>query len=63
MGKVTEFYSAKSVLITGGTGFVGKTLVEKLLRSCSSIETIYLLAREKKSRKFDNHLSAVFHEF
>lgn len=34
--------------MTGGTGFVGKAIVEKLLRSCSSISTIYLLVREKK---------------
>jgi len=31
----------------GGTGFLGKVLIEKLLRSCPDISVIYLLIREK----------------
>lgn len=34
--------------MTGSTGYVGKAIVEKLLRSCSNLSTIYLLVREKK---------------
>ncbi|XP_026740051.1 putative fatty acyl-CoA reductase CG5065 [Trichoplusia ni] len=45
---VPEFYAGKSVLITGGTGFVGKALLEKLLRCCPDIGTVYLLMRQKK---------------
>jgi nucleoside-diphosphate-sugar epimerase len=55
MGKVKEFYDKKSILITGGTGFCGKALVEKLLRSCSSLENIYLLVRDKKGSEFKGH--------
>ncbi|KAG4068112.1 hypothetical protein HA402_001537 [Bradysia odoriphaga] len=40
----------RCVFITGGTGFVGKVLVEKLLRSCPEIETIYLLMRPKRGQ-------------
>ena len=47
---IPEFYNGKSVFITGGTGFLGKALVEKLLRSCSGIENIYLLIRSKKGK-------------
>ena len=36
------------MLITGVTGFVGKALLEKRLRSCSYIGNIYLLVRPKK---------------
>ncbi|XP_023238990.1 putative fatty acyl-CoA reductase CG5065 isoform X2 [Centruroides sculpturatus] len=44
---IADYYKDKSVLITGATGFVGKVLVEKLLRSCSNIKYIYLLLRTK----------------
>ena len=44
---VVEFYSGKIVFITGATGFMGKVLVEKLLRS-TNVKTIYLLIRPKK---------------
>ena len=31
---IAEFYKRKSIFITGATGFIGKQLVEKLIRSC-----------------------------
>ncbi|KAB7508033.1 putative fatty acyl-CoA reductase [Armadillidium nasatum] len=47
---VADFYSDRNVLITGATGFMGKVLVEKLLRSCPGVKTIYLLMRSKGSQ-------------
>lgn len=41
----SEAFSGKSVLITGTTGFVGKVVLEKLLRTVPSVQTIYLLIR------------------
>ena len=38
----TEFYKGKSILITGTTGFVGKVVLEKLLRTFPEIDTIYI---------------------
>ncbi|XP_070502901.1 putative fatty acyl-CoA reductase CG5065 [Chironomus tepperi] len=35
---IPEFYNNRDIFITGGSGFVGKVLIEKLLRSCSEIE-------------------------
>lgn len=34
---VAEFYKNKNIFITGGTGFVGIALVEKILRSCPDV--------------------------
>lgn len=53
---VPEFYAGKSIFITGGTGFVGKALIEKLLRTCPDIKTIYLLLRPKKGLSGDERL-------
>ncbi|XP_063926597.1 fatty acyl-CoA reductase 1-like [Zophobas morio] len=47
---IPEFYRNKTVFITGGSGFIGKVLIEKLLRSCPNLKTIYLLLREKKGQ-------------
>jgi fatty acyl-CoA reductase len=44
---ISEFYRDRSVLITGASGFVGKVLLEKLLRDCPLIKNIYLLLRPK----------------
>jgi len=46
---VPEFFAGKVVAITGGTGFLGQGIVEKLLRACPEIGKILLLIREKKS--------------
>ena len=47
---VSEWYTDKNIFITGATGFIGKVLLEKLLRSCPSIGKLYLLIRPKKSQ-------------
>ena len=38
---------------------MGKVLVEKLLRSCPDIETIYLLARAKSGAKIQDRIQEV----
>jgi fatty acyl-CoA reductase len=46
--EIASYYADKSILITGATGFLGKVLIEKLLRSCPEVKKIYVLIRHKK---------------
>jgi hypothetical protein len=48
--RVAEMMAGRSILITGGTGFIGKVLTEKVLRTCSDVDTIYVLIRTKKGK-------------
>ncbi|XP_040169754.1 fatty acyl-CoA reductase wat-like [Anopheles arabiensis] len=52
---VLEFYRDAVVLVTGGTGFLGKVLVEKLLRSMA-VKKVVLLVREKRGTSVPERL-------
>jgi len=54
--QIGEFYAGRSVFITGATGFMGKVLVEKLLRSCPQVKHLYLLMRPSKGKDADTRL-------
>ncbi|GLV37410.1 uncharacterized protein CBL_10623 [Carabus blaptoides fortunei] len=53
---IPEFFTGKNIFITGATGFMGKALIEKLLRSCPAIGTIYVLVRPKKGKELQERL-------
>jgi fatty acyl-CoA reductase len=57
--KILDFYENQTVFITGGTGFVGKVLIEKLLRS-TKVATIYVLIRAKKGKNASARLDEIF---
>ncbi|KAJ1521364.1 hypothetical protein ONE63_003040 [Megalurothrips usitatus] len=45
---IPEFFAGRSVLVTGATGFMGKVLLEKLLRCCPALEKVYIVVRPKR---------------
>lgn len=57
---VLNFYRGTNVLITGATGFMGKVLLEKLLRSCQDINMIYILVRPKMGKSHVRRFYEIF---
>lgn len=59
---VQEFYRDATIFITGGTGFMGKMLIEKLSRACPQIKHIYLMIRNKKGKAISERIDAIFED-
>lgn len=53
---IPEWFAQRHVFVTGATGFMGKVLVEKLLRCCVNIEKIYILIRPKRGKSSKERL-------
>ena len=60
--QIPQYYAGKKIFVTGATGFIGKVLVEKLLRSCPKVAKIYILLRSKKSQSVEERLKKEFGE-
>ncbi|CAK1592918.1 unnamed protein product [Parnassius mnemosyne] len=52
---IQKFYEDSVIFITGGSGFLGKLLIEKLLRTCA-LSKMYLLLRSKKDKRPNERL-------
>ncbi|XP_075155968.1 fatty acyl-CoA reductase wat-like [Haematobia irritans] len=55
---IPEYFENREIFITGGSGIVGKALIDKLLRSCN-VRKIYILLRPKKSLTITQRLQKV----
>ncbi|EMS50908.1 putative fatty acyl-CoA reductase 5 [Triticum urartu] len=44
-GRVAAYFGGKNILVTGSTGFLGKVLVEKILRVQPGVRKLFLLVR------------------
>lgn len=62
MSKISEFFCDEQILITGGTGFVGKLLISKLLLSCPQLKKIILLVRKKENETWNSRKSKLFND-
>ncbi|XP_012344100.1 putative fatty acyl-CoA reductase CG5065 isoform X1 [Apis florea] len=58
--RIAESLKNQNILITGGTGFLGKVIVEKFLRCLPDIEQIYMLIRTKKEKNPKHRLEEIF---
>lgn len=58
---IRDFYKDATILITGGTGFIGKVLIQKLLRTFE-LRKIYLLIRVKNNMSIEERLEHFFQE-
>ncbi|XP_014233671.1 fatty acyl-CoA reductase 1-like isoform X1 [Trichogramma pretiosum] len=56
-GLIEAFYADAIILVTGATGFLGKALLEKLLRSCSRLSTIFVLIRPKRGKSMEQRFA------
>ncbi|XP_023212310.1 fatty acyl-CoA reductase 1-like [Centruroides sculpturatus] len=56
---ILKFYENRDIFVTGATGFLGKILLEKLLRTCNA-RKIYILVRSKKGMSVDERKNELF---
>uniref|UniRef100_A0A286XKY0 Fatty acyl-CoA reductase n=1 Tax=Cavia porcellus TaxID=10141 RepID=A0A286XKY0_CAVPO len=59
MVSIPEYYEGKNVLLTGATGFLGKVLLEKLLRSCPKVNSVYVLVRQKAGQTSQEQMEEI----
>ena len=56
---IAQFYAQRDVFVTGATGFLGKCLVEKLIRSIPDIGRVMILIRPKRGKTVKERLDAL----
>lgn len=57
--RIVETFTGRKILVTGGTGFLGKVLIEKFLRCLPDIAHVYMLIRPKKGKNPKQRLEEI----
>ncbi|KAL7046931.1 hypothetical protein ACKWTF_002748 [Chironomus riparius] len=57
---ITEFLRNKTIFLTGGNGFVGKILIEKLLRC--DVKKIFIMMRPKKQKNLHQRFEVLIED-
>ncbi|XP_020283180.1 fatty acyl-CoA reductase wat-like [Pseudomyrmex gracilis] len=60
--EIPQFFAGSNVLITGGSGFFGMLLIEKLLRCCPDIGKLYMFIRPKKEKSSEQRVKEQFED-
>jgi len=58
---ILDTFRDGTVLITGSTGFIGKLLTEKLLRSCN-LKNVAVLVRRKKGLSGEQRMADIYNQ-
>ena len=56
---IAPFYNHRDVFITGATGFMGKCLLEKVLRSVPDVSRVMVLVRPKKGKSMKERIHSL----
>lgn len=58
--EIRKFFDGTTIFMTGGSGFLGNLIIEKILRVCPDINGIYILMRPKKGKDPQERLDEMF---
>nr|AXY94555.1 fatty acyl-CoA reductase 1 [synthetic construct] len=59
VNSIEGFYAGTGIFITGASGFVGKGLLEKLIRVCPRIVVLFILVRPKKHQTMEQRYKEI----
>lgn len=56
---IEGFYANNAIFMTGVTGFVGRGILEKIMRVCPRITAIFLLIRPKRTQTLEQRFKTL----